>query len=58
VEDGSHVVKGTDFQPFSQKAAGNQALTMWLQTMTQPKADFEFHELAHPAGRKRPAKSP
>lgn len=51
VEDGSHAVKGTDFDPFTFRLGGNQALTMWLQTMTQPKADFEFHELAHTAGR-------
>lgn len=51
VADGSHAVTGTDFNPFKRKVGGNQALVMWLQTMTQPRADFEFHELAHPQGR-------
>lgn len=50
VADGSHEVKGTDFDPFKHKV-GNQALVMWLQTMTQRRADFEFHEIAHPQGR-------
>jgi len=50
VSDGSHAVVGTTFDPFRRKV-GNQALVMWLQTMTQPRADFEFHEVAHPAGR-------
>ena len=50
VADGSHVVTGTSFDPFKRKV-GNQALVMWLQTMTQPRADFAFHELAHPQGR-------
>jgi len=61
VADGSHAVTGTNFDPFKRKA-GNQALVMWLQTMMQPRADFEFHEAAHPQGRVvmleiRPARS-
>ncbi len=51
VADDGHAVTGTVFDPFKRKAAGNQALVMWLQTMTQPRADFEFHELMHPQGR-------
>ena len=47
VADGSHAITGTSFDPFKRKV-GNQALVMWLQTMTQPRADFAFHELAHP----------
>ncbi|MFM1980145.1 MAG: hypothetical protein RLZ68_1410, partial [Pseudomonadota bacterium] len=46
VEDGRHRVIGTTFNPF-QKKVGNQALIMWLQAMTQPRADFEFHELTY-----------
>ncbi len=44
VEDESHRVLGTVFDPFGQKI-GNQSLQMWLQVMTQPRADFAFHEL-------------
>jgi ATP-dependent DNA helicase RecG len=51
VADDDHRVTGTRFDPFNRKAAGNQALVMWLQTMTQPRADFQFHELQHPQGR-------
>ena len=51
VEDGTHVVKGTAFDPFSKKGEGNQALIMWLQQKTSPKADFTFHECRHPSGR-------
>ena len=50
VEDGTHVVKGTAFDPFSKKGEGNQALIMWLQQKTSPKADFTFHECRHPSG--------
>lgn len=50
VEDGSHSVIGTAFNPFQQKV-GNQALIMWLQVMTQPKADFSFHEVTHQSQR-------
>lgn len=51
VEDGTHVVKGTTFDPFTKKGEGNQALVMWLQQKTSPKADFTFHECEHPSGK-------
>ncbi|MBI3524527.1 MAG: putative DNA binding domain-containing protein [Betaproteobacteria bacterium] len=50
IEDGTHAVKGTTFDPFSRKE-GNQALIMWLQQMTTPHADFVFHAVDHPDGR-------
>jgi len=50
VEDGTHAVKGTTFDPFSRKQ-GNQALIMWLQQMTTPRADFTFHAVDHSEGR-------
>jgi len=50
VEDGTHAVKGTTFDPFVRKE-GNQALVMWLQQMTVPRADFAFHQVDHPEGR-------
>lgn len=49
VEDASHAIKGTRFDPWSQKV-GNQALIMWLQQQTQPKADFAFHRLEQAEG--------
>lgn len=45
VEDGSHRIVGTLFDPYGEKI-GNQALQMWLQVMTSPRADFAFHELS------------
>ena len=51
VEDGTHAVKGTTFDPFSTKGEGNQALIMWLQQKTSPRADFTFHECHHPSGK-------
>lgn len=51
VEDGAHKVKGTNFNPFSRVVGGNQKLIMWLQQMTSPRADFCFHECAHPSGK-------
>jgi ATP-dependent DNA helicase RecG len=50
VEDGTHAVKGTTFDPFGRKE-GNQALVMWLQQMTMPRADFVFHAVDHPQGK-------
>lgn len=52
VEDGSHRVVGTTFNPCTQKAraGSNQSLQMWLQVMMQPRADFEFHEVQHADG--------
>ena len=48
VNDDSRTVKGTTFDPFVQKVkdSANQSLIMWLQVMTQPRADFSFHEVS------------
>ena len=51
VEDGTHAVEATTFDPFTKKGEGNQALVMWLQQKTSPKADFTFHECQHPSGK-------
>lgn len=50
VEDVTRAIVGTQFDPFVAKGAGNQALIMWLQTLTLPRADFTFHKFAHSAG--------
>lgn len=50
VEDRTQKVKGTGFDPFTQKI-GNQSLIMWLQHLTSPRADFTFHECQHPDGK-------
>ena len=44
IDNETHEVKGTRFDPFKQKV-GNQGLIMWLQQKTNPKADFEFYKI-------------
>lgn len=51
VDNDTHAVSGTRFDPFSEKAEGNQALIMWLQQMTTPRADFTFYECPHAVGK-------
>ena len=51
VDNATRAVKGTRFDPFSAKGEGQQSLCMWLTQLTQPRADFEFHAVNHPAGR-------
>lgn len=51
VENHTHDVKGTTFNPFSAKGEGNQPLVMWLTHLSSPRPDFQFHELVHPDGR-------
>lgn len=53
IDDASGAVTGTTFNPFTQKVkeGANQSLSMWLQVMTAPRADFSFHEVNHPRGR-------
>jgi ATP-dependent DNA helicase RecG len=51
VENKTHKVKGTSFDPFTAKGEGNQSLSMWLTQLTSPRPDFEFHEVQHPEGR-------
>jgi predicted HTH transcriptional regulator len=50
VEDGSHVVIGSDFNPDARKV-GNQALPLWLANSLQPSIAFSFRAVEHPQGR-------
>lgn len=51
IDGSTHKVKGTIFDPFKQKAEGNQSLIMWLTQKILPRPDFEFYEVSHPGGR-------
>ena len=51
VDDTTHTIKGTDFNPSTAKGEGNQALIMWLTQKITPRPDFEFHVVTHPSGR-------
>lgn len=51
VQDQTHAVVGTQFDPHAVKAKGNQDLLMWLAMGLQPNVGFEVHVLTHPKGR-------
>ena len=42
---------GTDFDPYSTKAKGNQDLLPWLATGLQPNVGFDQHVVEYPSGR-------
>lgn len=50
IEDGSHAVIGTTFNPDAQKAHG-QVLQLWLANSLQPSIAFSFRVANHPEGR-------
>lgn len=50
VEDETHAVVGTDFNPDTKKV-GNQGLPLWLANSLQPSIAFSFRTVAHPEGR-------
>ena len=51
VDDQTHRVVGTDFDPYRTKAKGNQDLLMWLGAGLQPNTGFEPRVVNHPDGR-------
>lgn len=51
IDDTSHVVVGTSFDPYSTKGKGNQDLLPWLAAGLRPNTGFEPHIVAHPDGR-------
>ncbi|MFZ2540812.1 MAG: RNA-binding domain-containing protein [Gallionella sp.] len=51
VDNKTHAVKGTTFDPFTAKGEGNQPLIMWLTQLTTPRPDFQFHEVQHADGK-------
>ena len=50
IEDGSHAVIGTDFNPDT-KRVGGQVLPLWLANSLQPSIAFSFRVVEHPEGR-------
>lgn len=50
VDNQTHAVQGTSFNPFTTKGEGNQSLIMWLTQSISPRPDFQFHELDHSGG--------
>ncbi len=49
IEDGSHAVIGTDFNPDTKKK-GSQPLPLWLANSLQPSIAFGFRVVSHPQG--------
>ncbi len=43
IEDGSHAVVGTRFDPQAEMGQGNQLLPIWLAVLLSPKLGFEIH---------------
>ncbi len=50
IEDGTHDVKGTQFNP-DQHKAGGQEFQLWLAQRLQPSIAFSFRAVEHPEGR-------
>ena len=51
IDDRSHDVVGTDFDPYRAKGKGNQDLLHWLATGLHPRIEFNQSVVHHPAGR-------
>ena len=51
VDDATHDVVATRFDPYTAKGKGNQDLMPWLATGLRPNVGFEVHLVDHPDGR-------
>ncbi len=49
IEDGTHKVVGTNFDPFTKKV-GNQVSELWLRNKLSPAPAFRFRSVPHPDG--------
>lgn len=47
IEDGTHAVVGTRFDPQAEKGKGEQLLPLWLSRGLQPNVGFEMHVVAY-----------
>ena len=51
IDDETHEVVGTDFDPLNTKAKGNQDLLLWLAMGLHPNTGFDLRIVNYPAGR-------
>jgi ATP-dependent DNA helicase RecG len=51
IQDETHEVVGTPFDPYTKKAQGNQDLLPWVMAQLSPNPDFEVHMVEHSNGR-------
>lgn len=52
VEDKTHELKGTEFNPLAAKAKGNQDLQIWLRRMLSSNASYDFETIEASDGRR------
>lgn len=51
IEDGSHAVVGTTFDPQAEKGKGEQLLPLWLSLGLRPNVGFEIHAFSYQGAR-------
>lgn len=51
IDNISHAVVGTPFDPYAVKGKGNQDLLLWLSMGLQPNVGLDVHIVDHPEGR-------
>jgi len=51
IENETHIVKGTVFNPRKTKGKGAEDLEPWLYRNLKPKIDFKIQEVSHPDGK-------
>ncbi len=51
IEDGTHAVTGTNFDPGAEKGNGNQPLQIWLSRNLNPSPGFEIHSFYYQSKR-------
>lgn len=51
IEDKTHNIKGTTFNPYNSKGKGNEDLIPWLNRNLKPSIDFQIKEVEHPNGK-------
>ena len=51
IDDATHKVVGTNYDPYSEKGKGNQGLLPWLAAGLRPNIGVEQRIVAHPDGR-------
>lgn len=51
IEDGSHAVVGTTFDPQAEKGRGEQLLPLWLSLGLRPNVGFEIHPFTYQGAR-------
>lgn len=51
IQNKTHEVVGTSFDPYTEKGKGNQDLLPWVTAGLSPDPGFEVHTVEHPSGR-------